>query len=519
MSSSYVDEELDTDVSHYSQGELMAVLDIPDLDPKKIRDRVDTLISEFRDVPEYVSFFMEAQDELLHAATLPPADEEDTGYAPADEQTSEWYHNEVLQQSDPTQTSKLTDRQQKVQVYGDQHATMNREQIATTDTYDVPVKQDTLNPNLKNTIKRFVNLDSQFRDTPTATNSTQYTCNLSDTLKDVLVISLYSYQIPFSWYVIDPTYGNTCCWLTTETAAAVPVTVPAGNYTHTAFVSALQDALASAGVVGGGVAYNASTGKLTLQFGTATVDGAAVLAVVFFDFESRLQCVPGQCAKSNHRLNNTLGWLMGFRSPAVLVLPDGNVGDAMLDLTGPKYLLLSLDDYNQNHVNNSLVSIARQDRATKAPPYSGPLACLPPRRSNQAALATQDGWMLANKYENDFTWTPQAVPSAPRTWTNAQLFSWNAIQTQRNNLTSFLTDAPTTPDILAVLPVKTSTGVPTGTLLVEFSGSLQDNERTYFGPVNIERLGVKLLDDRGNVVNLNGVDWCVTLIAECLYQY
>jgi hypothetical protein len=69
------------------------------------------------------------------------------------------------------------------------------------------------------------------------------------------------------------------------------------------------------------------------------------------------------------------------------------------------------------------------------------------------------------------------------------------------------------------MPVKTSVGVPTGSLLVEFSGSLQKSERTYFGPVNIERLAVKLLDDKGNVLNLNGNDWCFTLVAECLYQY
>jgi len=55
--------------------------------------------------------------------------------------------------------------------------------------------------------------------------------------------------------------------------------------------------------------------------------------------------------------------------------------------------------------------------------------------------------------------------------------------------------------------------------LVEFSGSLQNISRTYFGPVNIERMAVKLLDDKGNVLNLNGNDWCFTLICECLYQY
>ena len=94
----------------------------------------------------------------------------------------------------------------------------------------------------------------------------------------------------------------------------------------------------------------------------------------------------------------------------------------------------------------------------------------------------------------------------------------NEINKNRNNNTNHLSKAPTSPDILAIVPVKIS-GVNTGSLLVEFSGSLQDNIRTYFGPVDIDRMAVKLLDDKGNILNLNGADWCTTFICECLYQY
>ena len=136
---------------------------------------------------------------------------------------------------------------------------------------------------------------------------------------------------------------------------------------------------------------------------------------------------------------------------------------------------------------------------------------------NQTANA-QNGLLIAGKYKDDYTNTQVVLPSAPRTLTNAQLYTINSINSN-NNLTNYLSKAPTSSDILAILPVKTSAGVPTGSLLVEFSGSLQDSERTYFGPVNIERLAVKLLDDKGNILNLNGNDWCFSLVVECLYQY
>ena len=109
------------------------------------------------------------------------------------------------------------------------------------------------------------------------------------------------------------------------------------------------------------------------------------------------------------------------------------------------------------------------------------------------------------------------LPSAPRTMTQSQLYSYNEIN-KNQNLTSYRSKAPTSADILSIIPLKVS-GATTGSLLVDFSGSLQDYTRNYFGPVDIDRMHVKLLDDKGNVLNLNGGDWCVTLICECLYQY
>jgi hypothetical protein len=137
---------------------------------------------------------------------------------------------------------------------------------------------------------------------------------------------------------------------------------------------------------------------------------------------------------------------------------------------------------------------------------------------NQTVNA-DNGLLIAGKYGDNYTPIQITLPSAPRTITQSQIYTINEINKNKHNLTNYLAKAPTTSDIFAILPVKTSTGVPTGSLLVEFSGSLQDSNRTYFGPVNIERMAIRLLDDKGNVLNLNGNDWCVTLVCECLYQY
>jgi hypothetical protein len=113
---------------------------------------------------------------------------------------------------------------------------------------------------------------------------------------------------------------------------------------------------------------------------------------------------------------------------------------------------------------------------------------------------------------------PQILPSAPRTLTQAQIYTINEIIKNKNKTISFREKAPTNSDTFALLPIKYS-GLKTGDIYVDFSGSLQDNKRIYFGPVNIDRLHIRLLDDRGNTLDLHGGEWCITLISQNLYQY
>ena len=582
---------LDMNVANYTLSELMAIIKLEDLEPNDIIENTNYYIRKYKNSnPQMAVFFKDIQSQLLQYAEglEPDTDDENDNenkiivegfgnmsneavYPAGDKQVTDWYTNENLTQSDTNQTNKITNRQQKVQIFGNEKVPMNREQIATTDTYNLPVKQDSLNPNLKNTINRFINVDSQLREYTSGpeAQSTKYTCDLSDTLKNTRKLSLYSYQIPFSWYAIDTAYGNTCLWISDASSGIiVPVSVPSGNYSQEKFIAQLNLSFQQAGLTfpartnttlypsppypspalssNTPAYYNPNSGIVSLFLTDGSYNGVqgsfditTQTQIIFYDFTGILQCNVNCYSKSNHYFNNTLGWIMGYRLPYLNVDISGNTAGAILDLTGTKYLILVIDDYNQNHVNNSLVSISQFSNTLKMPTYYSPdlpYTCITPAQQgnnltelvngvvtqslfdNQTANA-QNGLLIAGKYQEDYTSTQIVLPSAPRTLTNAQLYTINSISNNNNNLTNYLAKAPTSSDILAIIPVKTSVGVPTGSLLVEFSGSLQDSERTYFGPVNIERMAVKLLDDKGNILNLNGNDWCVSLIAECLYQY
>jgi hypothetical protein len=584
---------LDTNVSNYSLSELLTIVELDnddDINEDTIITNTNKFINKFKTKkPELAVFFKEIQSQLLEyvSGLEVDSDEDTTGkivvegfgnmtndavYPKGEKMITDWYENENLTQSDQNQVDKITQRKQKIGVFGNQHVQMKREQIATTDTFSLPVKQDALNPNLKNTTNRFVNLDSQFRQYTSGIDSisTDYTLDLSDTLKNALSLRVYSYQIPFSWYAIDTAYGNTCFWIV-DSSNAIPISVPSGNYTQTAFSNQLNISFTQAGfsfpsrsnltlypsppypspALGANtpVYYNPNSGKITMFLADGsyndpnppytTFNITSSTQIIFYDFTGVLQCSIKCKSNTNHYFNNTLGWIMGYKLPYINVDPSGNSASSILDLNGTKYLILVIDDYNQNHVNNSLVSIAQYSNTLKIPSYYSPdipYTCITPAQQgnnlqqlvdgvilqsvlNDQTVNAQNGLLIAGKYKEEYTSTQVVLPSAPRTLTNAQLYTINSINSNNNNLTNYLAKAPTSSDILAIIPVKTSVGVPTGSLLVEFSGSLQDSSRTYFGPVNIERMAVKLLDDKGNVLNLNGNDWCVTLLCECLYQY
>ena len=581
---------LDTNVSNYTLSELLTIAELDndeDINEETVLTKTNKFIDKFKyKKPEIAVFFKEIQSQLLeYVSGLEVESDEDTidkivvegfgsmtndaVYPKGEKMITDWYENENLTQGNQNQVDKITQRKQKIGVFGNQHVQMKREQIATTDTFSLPAKQDSLNPNLKNTTNRFVNLDSQFRQYTSGVDSTStdYTLDLSDTLKNALNLRLYSYQIPFSWYAIDTAYGNTCFWLVdSSTNIVTPISVPSGNYTQTDFVTQLNTSFQNAGIVTPAVTsyvsannpvyYNSNSGKITMFLYDGSYNDTSTstsylindtTSIVFYDFTGVLQCNIQCKSNNNHYFNNTLGWIMGYKLPYVTVDPSGNSASSILDLNGTKYLILVIDDYNQNHVNNSLVSIAQYSNTLKIPSYYSPdipYTCVTPvqqgnnltelvdgviaqsifdnqgyNAENGITPGPQNGLLIAGKYQQEYTSTQIVLPSAPRTLTNAQLYTINSINSNNNNLTNYLAKAPTSSDILAIVPIKTSVGVPTGSLLVEFSGSLQDSSRTYFGPVNIERMAVKLLDDKGNVLNLNGNDWCITLVCECLYQY
>jgi hypothetical protein len=102
-------------------------------------------------------------------------------------------------------------------------------------------------------------------------------------------------------------------------------------------------------------------------------------------------------------------------------------------------------------------------------------------------------------------------------YTAKQLYSFNQQVLSQKAIDKSYSKGPFVKDIFGIVPMKVS-GMPIGSVYVEFGGTLQIQERVYFGPVNIHRMTIRLLNDRGDLVDLNNANWSFSLLCEQLYK-
>lgn len=526
---------MDTNILHYSIQDLMTILNITTLNSEEIIDKTNHFMEEFDEKGKQTMslFFSNMQKRLLNYIENPNDDIDN-------QQMNQWYTNDYLQQeineSNDLSTSfpfpysqQQGQQQQGQQQQGQQQGQQKQQQSDSlqknvANEYNVPVAQDDLNPTLENVTSRFINLDSQYRQSTKdiESSSCDYVLNLSEPIHKVLSLRLYSVQIPYTWYVIDETQGTTCFWientLDDNTIELITISIASGNYTPDELVTIINKdtingfsqpdfTFTETITANYPLSYNPNNGKITLHLEKGswkhTAFSSITTNIIFYDQSGGLRCSTNSCTSSTpSKSNQTLGYLMGFRQNSMMMNENGNTAESLIDLYGPKYLLFSLNDYIHNRINNGLITITELSKNVKLPTYYN--------KSLKSKTCIMD---------STFKIYPQIQPTEPRTLTQAQIYAINSIVQTNEKNTNTRGTPPSSSDTFALIPLKHSNSNQTGDVYVEFGGALQDNKRIYFGPVTIERLHVKLYDDKGNILNMNGTDWSITLIADILYQY
>ena len=529
-----MDNSIDLNVDNYSQEDLLSLLDLTDIDDVTYQDIINSstpIITRYTSEDNYdlANFFQQIQNRLVEELDYDSDNDDNVNDNDINIQDNEsnqlgnlWNNQYNSQQkTDTNQANKTTDRTHQVNVFEqDDKFVMNRNELGIANNYQVPVAQGKINPNLKNTTTRLINIDSQYRENITPFNpdpdgpssSSNFTLDLTDILRNTISIEMTSFQIPYTWYLIDGDYqANNCFYIDNSM-----VSIQSGNYTNDTLVSEINTSISNAGFNNIVLSLNTISGKTII-----TNNDVSNHTITFYDPYGIKQC--NSSCKLQEKFNNNLGWILGFRgntdfSPSeattnplygqLVYTVDTSGGmitsESFIDTFGSKYFLLVLDDFNQNHLNKGLVGITPTQKYAEIPSYWNP------------GLRKSENGCTTPEFSS--TKKPTYIQNVPRKLTQAQLYTLNETTAARTQTKKNFLTTPTTTDVLALIPLRLANNLSPGQQIID-DFNLDEAKRVYFGPVDIERMRVRLVNDKGYTVNLNGNDWSFTLTATALYQY
>ena len=222
-----------------------------------------------------------------------------------------------------------------------------------------------INPLKKRTLKRNLNIDTRFRDSYYASSSTNFNLVLPATFNDVIQMQLSSIELPTTFYTISKQYGNNFFTITlinkdNTDASGVVVNIPDGNYDQNTIIASINNQI---GILSVKTGINYSLIQFTIDLTNGTTGSGQTLVGVsnieeftslYNGFELNFQADRYGYPDRNTPLPLKFGWNMGFRN-GIYTNNLNYVSEAVIDIIGPRYFFLAIDDHN-NSVNNSFFS-------------------------------------------------------------------------------------------------------------------------------------------------------------------
>ena len=292
--------------------------------------------------------------------------------------------------------------------------------------------QGTLNPLNKRILRQNINIDTRFRENYYASQSSNFHLDLPIRLTQVVSLQLSALELPSTFYAISKVFGNNFFVIYITGVEPLIVTIPDGNYTYIVLQEYINNFLSTAPLEYQTIQFlvdnntpggqgSGGSGKMVVGSTNGTVNFSLNFQTDRYGNEEKQTPLPLK-----------LGWLMGFREGYY----ENNttyVSEGVVDLLGPRYIYLVVDDFNNN---------------------------------------VSDGFYGA------FTSSILNKNILARITLQGSVFS---ILTQNNLL-------------------------------------LVTTARQYFGPVDIQKMQIQLLDEYGRILDLNNMDYSFCLSFQTIYD-
>ena len=335
----------DLNINNYTKGELIEMFELPqnydknilEIKETKLRDSIINNREINKDIQILTTnFLIKAKNILLNTS------QQDSN------QSAELLSEKILEiynTSYELKPSKLTDP--------GEHMVQERPEKPYLSSFPSEYFPGIINPLKKRTIKKNLNIDSKFRDNYYSSTASNFSVFLPAQFNNVLTMQLTAIELPTTYYNVSKQYGNNFFSITVDTSANTDtgiVNIPDGNYNFEGIVNVINNELA---LLGGNFAFitfliniNNASGSGQMMVGPNN-DSITSITLNFqadrFGNDDRSTPLPLK-----------FGWLLGFRN-GIYTNSINYVSEGIVDMIGPRYVYLVIDDHN-NNVNNGFFS-------------------------------------------------------------------------------------------------------------------------------------------------------------------
>jgi len=297
----------------------------------------------------------------------------------------------------------------------------------------------------------------------------------------------------------------------------VNINIPFGNYTRNELITKINELLKIATI------YDGKIISENVSFGIKTIDGkeycfidfnlnrffrASDYKVVFYD-NTFSSCNTGSTSIQNTTYDSTVGFILGYRDdteyPLKSVINSAIkdvkqfISKQQLNVNLYNDFSIVLDDYNNNRLPSAVVLGTPPSTNFELPSYA----------KRTAMSCDENGNLLLSvKDKNNNNLTLKQLTAISSNIETSESKKSDIFKANQKIIAK---------DVFAVVPLNVSDLI-TGQLFVKEGITLQEQARSYFGPVDIQRISVKLLTDKGSLVNLNQDNWSFSFVCEQIYD-
>jgi len=463
-------DDINTNLSDYTIDELFSLLDInitrdstyEDL-VKTITDNTNKYIKNFTQLnkQKIATFFKNVQDKLLNST-------EDTTKDPI----VITYENNYNQGKEGSQTE------------------------GSSNMFNANTGAG--NPINRKTVTKLYNIDSRFRENYNNTTSTNYSVVIPEEQKGVIEMKLCDLELPTTYYPFTTAFNNNYMWMKVSFADQptyyLYIYIPDGNYYFTNFIAAIQTF----------ISYYSELSIIKILFNlsynnpSGIGEGTGLVQVGLLDNKS----ITLNNARTNLKITNIE---LNFNAP-----PIPNVTKTILFTTRDGILATET-----NNVSND-AEIPLLYTQTSAIPLNQRLGWSLGFR-NSIYTTNSENTIISRTNIVSTTMTPYTITSESVLDIIGPRYLYLSVDDHRFSINSNF--KPCNPSslpgtVMARLSLK---GAPFN-IQTQNDFSVYSEPRYYFGPVNISKLDISLLDEFGRIVSLNNNDFSFTLRLTVIYS-